>query len=313
MNLNDITAFVAVADAGSINGAAARLRLTQPAVTRRVQALEEALGATLLDRQTKPPSLTPAGRTAYEQCRKVLAALDDLCAAVAADGEPFGLLRLGVTLGVGEVALTTPIDALRHRFPSLLLEVQTGWTPALLERVKAGGLEAAAVLLPPHLRPPAQLRAAVVAEPEIVVIASRGAALPSTVSLADLAQHAWVLNPEGCRYRSALKRALAERGAALNVAVEICGPELQFSLVAKGVGLGLVPRRLAQQSADRGDVRVVEVADFHLTVAVTVVRGGVLGRLNAAVDLFEEALARSLGERNMPYAHNQDQYFEFQS
>ena len=55
MKLDDINAFVAVVNAQSVSQAARDLQLTQPAITRRVQNLEEALGTPLLDRNTKPP------------------------------------------------------------------------------------------------------------------------------------------------------------------------------------------------------------------------------------------------------------------
>src|SRR5260370_11786170 len=78
MNVHDLEAFVAVVETGSIVGASARLNLTQPGVTRRIQNLEERLGAALLDRQSKPLKPTPAGREAYDHGRRVLRSPHDL-------------------------------------------------------------------------------------------------------------------------------------------------------------------------------------------------------------------------------------------
>lgn len=61
MNLDDLQAFVAAVETGSVGRAALRLNLTQPAVSRRIQRLEEALDTTLLDRDSKPAKPTPAG------------------------------------------------------------------------------------------------------------------------------------------------------------------------------------------------------------------------------------------------------------
>ena len=70
MNLADLKAYVALAETGSINRAALRLRLTQPAVTRRIQNFETSIrGTVLLDRRVKPPVLTPAGRQVLAHCR----------------------------------------------------------------------------------------------------------------------------------------------------------------------------------------------------------------------------------------------------
>src|SRR5215831_20232647 len=79
MNLQDIEAFVAVAETGSVNRAAARLNLTQPATTRRIQNFEAAIGATsLFGRSIKPAVLTSLGSHVLEQCRRVLAAVAEL-------------------------------------------------------------------------------------------------------------------------------------------------------------------------------------------------------------------------------------------
>ena len=72
MKLDEIEAFVAVVRSQSLSKAANSLALTQPAVTRRIQNFEEALGVALLDRNTKPLKTTPMGRAVYEQCRAIV-------------------------------------------------------------------------------------------------------------------------------------------------------------------------------------------------------------------------------------------------
>ena len=67
MNTRDLEAFIAVVETGSIVAASARLNLTQPGVTRRVQNLEDRLGSTLLDRQSKPlkPTASRQGKSRH--------------------------------------------------------------------------------------------------------------------------------------------------------------------------------------------------------------------------------------------------------
>ena len=106
MNLQDIEAFVAVAEAGSVNRAAARLNLTQPATTRRIQNFEAAIGgAPLFNRAVKPAALTSLGSHVLERCRRVLTAAElEACTAQAAD--PAGHLKAGVAHGLGEMSNT---------------------------------------------------------------------------------------------------------------------------------------------------------------------------------------------------------------
>lgn len=143
MNIPDIEAFVALAETGSVNRAALRLNLTQPAVTRRIQSFEATMGrAVLLDRRSKPSILTPEGRRVLESCRQVLKALADL--KLNASGEALsGDVRLGIAHGLAERVLDRPIDALRDRFPSIRPRVISHWTTWLIEQVRNGTLDCA--------------------------------------------------------------------------------------------------------------------------------------------------------------------------
>ncbi|WP_164163011.1 LysR family transcriptional regulator, partial [Stenotrophomonas maltophilia] len=86
-----------VVETGSIMAAAARLNLTQPGVTRRVQNLEEQLGTTLFERPAKPLRPTLAGREAYEHGRRVIQSIEELRGSAAPNGSIRGELRVGVS------------------------------------------------------------------------------------------------------------------------------------------------------------------------------------------------------------------------
>lgn len=78
MNTQDLEAFVAVVDTGSIVGAADRLHISQPAVTRRIQNLEEVLNAPLLYRDARPIQPTAAAKEVYAIAVRVLASVHEL-------------------------------------------------------------------------------------------------------------------------------------------------------------------------------------------------------------------------------------------
>ena len=236
-------AFVAVAEARSVSRAAHELHLTQPAVSRRVQRLEAALGAVLCDRRRRPLTLTAAGRAALERCRRVLHAVRDVRSATGGDDPLAREIRVGVAHALTEVTLTEPVDGLRRAFPRVSLSLGTGWSHDLLERVRAGALDAAVILLPDGERLPAGLDATRLG-------------------------HGWVLNPEGCAARALLQRALHGAGVRLRVAVETYTYDLQLALVARHRGLGLVPARILARSPLRARLRVRRVRglDFPLTI-----------------------------------------------
>lgn len=295
MNTRDLQAFVAVVDSGSMVRAAEKLHLTQPGLTRRVQNLETMLGVELLDRQSKPLKPTAAGNEVYALARTVLRAVDDLLVVASPESEPSGELRIGMPPFLAEMALEKPVDLLRCAFPRLTLRVTAGWSPALVQSVERASLDASIVLVPSGFAPPETLRGTRLAFLPTVIVAARTLGLPDTpVTLADLARYEWVLNQDGCGMRSVLRRALEAAGMPFNVAVEAFGSELQLSLVARGLGIGLVTPDMLERTVHRPALQVIETTDFRTGVDVWFIHGSVPARLMRAIDLLRCALTEVL-------------------
>jgi DNA-binding transcriptional LysR family regulator len=107
---DDMTTFVAVAEAGSFTAAAERLGIAKSAVSRRVSALEQRLGAQLMRRSTRRLSLTDSGSRFYEHSLRLLADLDEVESAVAQQhGELRGRLRVALPLSFGLHHMHKPI------------------------------------------------------------------------------------------------------------------------------------------------------------------------------------------------------------
>jgi DNA-binding transcriptional LysR family regulator len=292
LNTRDLQAFVAVVDSGSMVRAAEKLHLTQPGLTRRVQNLETMLGVELLDRQSKPLKPSAAGNEVYALARTVLRAAEDLMSVASPESEPSGELRIGVPPYLAEIALEKPIDCLRSAFPRLTLRVTAGWSPALLQSVERGTLDASVVLMPKGVAPPEALRATRLAFLPTVIVAARSLGLPPATTLVDLSRYEWVLNQDGCGMRSVLRLALQAAGLPMKVAVEAFGSELQLSLIARGLGIGLVTPDQLERTAHGSALEVIEATDFRTGVEVWFVHGALPGRLMRAIDL----LRGSLGE-----------------
>jgi DNA-binding transcriptional LysR family regulator len=293
MNTHDLVAFVAVVETGSIVAASARLNLTQPGVTRRIQNLEEMLGAQLLDRLSKPLKPTAAGYEAYEHGRRVLRMIEDLKSGVANDGTVRGEFRLGLTPFLSEAGLTGPLDALRAEYPTLAVRVISGWSPHQLERVGRNELDAAAICLPDGIAPPPDLAGDDLGSQPVVFVVARDMNLPKQVGLPELSQMPWIINQDGCGFRQALKRHFDAAHLPFNVAVEALESELRLSLVARGLGVGLVTPLALKQSPLRNKLRIVKARDFNPARAWVVHRPPA-GRLAGPIRLFREGLSREL-------------------
>jgi DNA-binding transcriptional LysR family regulator len=300
MNIHDLEAFVAVVETGSIVGASARLNLTQPGVTRRVQNLEEGLGAALLDRQSKPLKPTSAGREAYEHGRRVLRSLDDLKAGVSPKGEVQGEFRLGIMPYLSEAALAQPLDQLRSAFPRLTLRVTSGWSARLVEQVTRSELDAAAVCLADGVGPPQDLVADDIGGHAVLLIAAPTLGVPKPATLSDLSRFTWVMNESGCGFRAFLRRRFEAERLPFKVAVEALSSDLRLSLVARGLGIGIVTPAAFAGSAWRESIEIVDVPEFRPQVRAWMLHRPPAGRLSRPIALFGDALREGL-KTPMPF------------
>src|SRR5690349_18562250 len=112
--------FVTVADQSSFAGAARRLGLSAPAVTRAVAALEDRLGTPLLRRTTRVVRLTEAGDRYLADCRRILAEIGDAEASAAGDhAEPRGLLAVTASAVFGRMYITPIVLEFLTRYPQV--------------------------------------------------------------------------------------------------------------------------------------------------------------------------------------------------
>lgn len=294
MNLADLEAFVSVVDHGSIMAASAALHLTQSAVTRRVQNLEDALGVPLLDRQTRPLQPTRAGSETYTFAKPVLGSVQDLKSAVMLNGEPAGELRFGMSRGLGDLVLVEPIRCLRSQFPKVRLQLFVQWSEILLEKLASGALDAAVINLAEERTPPSSFVAELIATEPLAVVAGKSTKLSNPCTLNELSSHSWVLNPQGCAIRQSLRTALMQRGLPLISSVESEGYDLAFTLISDGIGLGLVMPQLHRTSPMRKKTKIVKVKDFAPRLNVWLLHSRHIGRLAPAVQCLRDSVQKSL-------------------
>ncbi len=133
--------YVRVAESGSFSAVAREIGATQPAVSRQVSALEEHLGARLIQRTTRSLTLTEEGRVLLDHARRVLDCVEEAEAAVGR-GHPSvsGLVRIATPASFGRLHVAPLIRRLLDRHPELLVELQMSDTTADLI---AGGIDLA--------------------------------------------------------------------------------------------------------------------------------------------------------------------------
>jgi DNA-binding transcriptional LysR family regulator len=255
MKLDGITAFVCVAETGSITAAALRLGLAKSVVSERLADLERALGVTLLQRSTRRSALTENGRMFLERARRILGEAEEAVAELARhSGELAGPLRISAPVSFGILHLEKPLYAFLQAHPriDLTLDLDDRFVDAA-----ADGFDAVIRHGPVsdrHLIAHRLARSSrhLVAAPSYLETA------PPLRAVTDLSAHKAIFysrresdwrfeGPAGTevvRSRSALRlnNGLMMRGAAL-----------------AGLGVALLPRFLIHDDLRQGALRIVEL------------------------------------------------------
>lgn len=249
MDLNDLSAFVAVAGTLSFSQAATQLHLTQPAVSKRVANLEAAVGASLFDRVARRVMLTDAGRTLLPHARRTLQDVEDGRRALSRLSEIVrGRLSIGTSHHIGLHRLPAPLNRYTARYPEVDLDLHFMDSEVACEEVLAGRLELAIVTLP--LQPMPQLQQLLIwPDPLSVVVSPRHAlADQAGVALRELADYPAVLPDEATYTHRIIRQAFEQAGVAPRVRLATNYMETLKMLAAIGLGWSVLPRSMLDAS-----------------------------------------------------------------
>jgi DNA-binding transcriptional LysR family regulator len=242
MDARQLEYFLAVADHGSFNRAAASLYLAQPSLSQAIRNLERELNVLLFHRIGRRIELTEAGRAMIEPARQVLRDLDTVKAtAESVQGLRTGRLEIASMPSPAVQPLTTMIGAYLRSYPAMRVEVRAAATaPAVIEAVRTGAVEiglagTAAELLAADVKvhPVARQRFVVLAPPDA------GLRLGCGVRMEELAGSTAIVAPPGTRARE-LVDEVRERGVPLRIGVEAAHREAVLPLVRQGAGVAVV-------------------------------------------------------------------------
>jgi DNA-binding transcriptional LysR family regulator len=298
--LDEIRTFVVLAESGSLQRAAERLFLTPSAVTRQIQRLEAILKTPLLDRRVKPGRITREGRAVLDGGRHMLRIMDDLKASGSKDTEPGGTFRIGLSHMLAQPSLVASIQRLTSRFPRLQPVLSTDLRPQLMQQVRTGELDVALAFLSTHDTVPGDVGGRVLAAERLVLVRARDAqprARRGGKSKDRDLDARWVLNPPGCFIRQSLEATLRELGSPFEVAAAINNIDMQLSLVASGIGLGLIPARFLASHPKRRRLERVTRSGISIDASIVFMQAAHLGRLEPAATFLEQEWRSHFAER----------------
>lgn len=256
--------FVAVAAHRSYTLAAAHLRITQPAVTRQIQAIEREFGVQLFRRQGRHMLLTESGKVLLDQARDIIERIEAAGSLVKQGaGEPTGQLSIGAPTATGELLLPRIITRYRKLYPRVYLHVVTGYTGDLVEMLASGKLDLALIVGEPahgdldmqHLR---DMDLGFVAPPASA-LAEDPIGDRAEITLDEAALLPLIFPSKAQTLRTAVERACRQVGVVPNIVMESDSLGISKALVKAGVGFMFLGSDGTRDEVATGELR-------HLTL-----------------------------------------------
>lgn len=288
MELRQLRAFAETAEAGSITAAAKVMRLTQPALSRQIKALEEELGVSLFERGAHSVTLTPAGELLRGEATKLLKFTDAMVDKVRAEaaGEP---LRIGYSPSLSSEFLPIAIERFTQIHPRVKITLHD-WSSAEMQTGIANGKLDLMVTVPCGSD-------AILWEPlreigwRVLLPINHPYAKKKLLQPADLADQKLLLfERDGYPdYWDRVTRFFRDRGLQAKIAGEFDGVVSLVSAVEAGMGISLVAESTRVEKGSGARIVMKSLAEQPGTSVVSVGRR-MTGEIPARVLAFVEEL-----------------------
>ena len=253
MDIRQLKAFVAIAEAHTFTAAAERVHVTQAAISMQIRQLEQEIGIPLFVRTPRRVVLTEGGERLLERARAILrehdAALNELAQLAGAER---GRLRVGsASAMVSTDPLPRILKEVRRRHPQAEVTVSSGTSEALVRQILAGELDVAFVSLPVEAR---GIETERLSEDELIAIANprHPLARQRVISAYALSAEKLILGERGGNTRRLIDEFFAQSGLKPKVSMELSRLAAIKRMVEADMGVGIVPRQSAREEIAAG-------------------------------------------------------------
>jgi DNA-binding transcriptional LysR family regulator len=260
MQLGQIEGFLGVAQRQKLGRAANELYITQPALTARIQRLEEELGVPLFLRTPTGMRLTDPGRAFLPYATRALDALDEgrrVVAELARGGA--GHLSLGAAPAVSTYVLPPVLKRFTQANPNVRLTVRTGHSEAILDMVLGEEVEVGVVR---SLRHPG-IQAVPLYEERLVLVVDElhPFAAEGRIEVGRLSDEKLILFDRASSYHDLTAAFLRETGIVPRAVMELDNIEATKKMVQQGLGVALLPLSAVASELDDGTLHAVGIED----------------------------------------------------
>ena len=264
MNRNYLALFHAVAEAGSITAGADRLRISQPAVSKQIGELEDAMGVRLFDRLPRGIRLTDAGVLLADYARRMSVMEGDAERAIEElRGLKRGRLAIGASTTIGAYLLPQALVRFHQVYPGIELHLEIANTQVIQSALMDGTLE---VGFTEGRIVSDALETTVFQQDELVAIAPVGHTMLSKkrVTARELCKEPFVMREDGSGTRQVVEAALGDKGISLTPVMSLGSTEAIKRAVIEGVGVAIVSRLAISMELESRLLGIVPLSDLTI-------------------------------------------------
>lgn len=279
MEIRQLKAFLAIAEAKTFTAGARQVNITQAAISMQIRQLEDEVGLTLFTRTPRRVIITEAGEYLLQRARRILREHDSALAEIAElAGAEHGRLRIGSASAMfATTQLPQILEKLKGKFPSAEITVNSGTSHALAEKIMHGEIDIAFVSLPVEN---SSIQTDLLFTDEIVAIAhpKHPLAAEKFISAATLAGEHLILGEKGGNTRRMIDDFFSTANVRPNVVMELSRQEAINKMVENQMGVGIAgAKNVAPEIREKRLVSwMIEGAEIKWDLGLARLRGGYL-------------------------------------
>ncbi|MDO6459688.1 LysR family transcriptional regulator [Granulosicoccaceae sp. 1_MG-2023] len=271
IDLRQLNTFLTVADTGSFSRASEKLFVAQPALSRQIRMLEEALNVEVFVRHGRGVVMTAAGELLYERARDLLQSLERTQADVTAvAGEVTGQVVLGLLPTVTHTFSGTIVEQYRKHFPQVHLAVRSAMSGTLQQMVMQ---HRANIAISYNHANHKNLRYRPLLEERLYLISATDtkAAKRSEITLEEVLDLPLVMPEDKHGLRVAMEKEAAERKKTLNVPLEVSAWPMLPDMVRRGLGYTILSSAAVHDMTQRHEVVAVPITSPEIKRTLSLV------------------------------------------
>ncbi|MCJ7705455.1 MAG: LysR family transcriptional regulator [Desulfobacterales bacterium] len=258
-SINSLLVFHEVVRHRSFSKAAEKLFISQPAVTKHIKGLEHKVGTRLVERGRGGFHLSEAGKILFKSAQKISNHLREVEHHLGRlQKEHHGLLRIGTTESYSRCLMPELLSGFQNLFPSIKIALDVGNSEEIEKSLTAYRNDLALIGM---TKVPHKFESIPFLKEELVLIVSPSdpMAKRGKVSLKTIRKFPFIIRAKGSTTRKIILKAFQELGIRPSLLIEAGSSEFIKQWVSEGKGISIIVRRIAEEEARRGLIKMVSL------------------------------------------------------